>query len=100
VFVNVAGGMTVDEPAADLAIVAAIASSLRNRPVRRDGGLRRGGPGGEVRGTRRRPLRVREAAQMGFTRMRAAGGQRRAPADRPAGWSSSASARSARRSTR
>src|SRR6187455_2559168 len=33
VYVNVAGGMTVDEPAADLSIVAAIASSVRNRPV-------------------------------------------------------------------
>src|SRR6187402_3191372 len=36
VFVNVAGGMAVDEPAADLAIIAAVASSLRNRPVRAD----------------------------------------------------------------
>ena len=34
VFVNVAGGMTVDEPAADLAIVAAVASSVRNRAIR------------------------------------------------------------------
>src|SRR5712691_8153369 len=34
VFINVAGGMTIDEPAADLAIVAAVASSLRNRPIR------------------------------------------------------------------
>src|SRR5215211_1317328 len=34
VFVNVAGGIAVDEPAADLAITGAVASSLRNRPVR------------------------------------------------------------------
>ena len=34
VFVNVAGGMSIDEPAADLAVVAAVASSVRNRPVR------------------------------------------------------------------
>src|SRR5881628_3001842 len=34
VFINVAGGMTVDEPAADLAVLAAVASSLRNRPIR------------------------------------------------------------------
>ena len=34
VFVNVAGGMTVDEPAADLGIIAAIASSVRNRAVK------------------------------------------------------------------
>ena len=46
VFVNVAGGMTVDEPAADLGVVAAVASSLRNRPIRAgDRGLRRGRPG-------------------------------------------------------
>ena len=34
VFANVAGGLSVDEPAVDLAVVAALASSLRNRPVR------------------------------------------------------------------
>ena len=33
VFVNIAGGMTVDEPASDLGVVAAIASSVRNRPI-------------------------------------------------------------------
>jgi DNA repair protein RadA/Sms len=32
VFVNVAGGMRLDEPAADLSVAAAVASSLRNRP--------------------------------------------------------------------
>jgi DNA repair protein RadA/Sms len=46
VFINVAGGMTVDEPAADLAVVGAVASSLRNRPIRPGhGGLRRSRPG-------------------------------------------------------
>src|SRR3954464_11566466 len=34
VFVNVAGGIAVDEPAADLGVVAAVASSVRNRPVK------------------------------------------------------------------
>src|SRR5262245_52447447 len=34
VFVNVAGGMAIEEPAADLAIVSAIASSVRNRPLK------------------------------------------------------------------
>ena len=33
VFVNIAGGMTVDEPAADLGVLAAIASSVRNRVI-------------------------------------------------------------------
>jgi len=69
VFINVAGGMTVDEPAADLAVVGAVASSLRNRPIPPDvvvfGEV---GLGGEVRSTSQGALRVREAAQLGFTR--------------------------------
>jgi DNA repair protein RadA/Sms len=69
VFVNIAGGMTIDEPAADLSVAAAIASSLRNRPVRPAtavfGEL---GLAGEVRGAAQAPLRIREAAQLGFTR--------------------------------
>jgi len=70
VFINVAGGMTVDEPAADLAVVAAVASSLRNRPVR-PGTAVFGeiGLAGEIRGTTQASLRLREAVQMGFTRV-------------------------------
>jgi DNA repair protein RadA/Sms len=69
VFVNVAGGMTVDEPAADLAIVAAVASSVRNRPIRPATAVfGEVGLAGEIRGTSQAALRVREAAQMGFTR--------------------------------
>ncbi len=69
VFVNVAGGMTVDEPAADLAIVAAVASSVRNRPIRAATAVfGEVGLAGEIRGTSQSSLRVREAAQMGFTR--------------------------------
>jgi DNA repair protein RadA/Sms len=69
VFINVAGGMTIDEPAADLAVVAAVASSLRNRPIR-SGTAMFGevGLAGEIRGTTQGSLRVREAAHMGFTR--------------------------------
>ncbi|HSK08103.1 MAG TPA: DNA repair protein RadA [Vicinamibacterales bacterium] len=69
VYVNVAGGISLDEPAADLAVAAAIASSLRNRAVRDQtvvfGEL---GLSGEIRGVTQAPRRVREAAQMGFTR--------------------------------
>ena len=44
VYVNIAGGMSIDEPAADLSVVAAVASSVRNRGLRLvDGGLRRSG---------------------------------------------------------
>jgi DNA repair protein RadA/Sms len=69
VFVNVAGGITVDEPAADLGIVAAVASSVRNRPIRAMTAVfGEVGLAGEVRGISQAAIRVREAAQMGFTR--------------------------------
>ena len=70
VFINVAGGMTVDEPAADLAVVAAVASSLRNRPIRPGTAVfGEVGLAGEIRGTTQAALRLREAGQMGFTRV-------------------------------
>jgi DNA repair protein RadA/Sms len=70
VFINVAGGMTVEEPAADLAIVGAVASSLRNRPIKPGTAVfGEVGLSGEIRGTSQSALRVREAAQMGFTRI-------------------------------
>jgi DNA repair protein RadA/Sms len=69
VFVNIAGGMTVDEPASDLAVLAAIASSVRNRVVPATTAMfGEVGLAGEVRGITQSGLRVREAAQMGFTR--------------------------------
>jgi DNA repair protein RadA/Sms len=67
VFLNVAGGLRVDEPAADLAIVAAVASSARGRPLPGDvviwGEV---GLTGEVRSAARAEIRVREAARQGF----------------------------------
>src|SRR3954453_2646915 len=70
VFINVAGGMTVDEPAADLAVVGAVASSLRNRPIRPATAVfGEVGLAGEIRGTTQAALRLREAGQMGFTRV-------------------------------
>ena len=69
VFVNIAGGIAVDEPAADLAIVASVASSVRNRPIKAGTAVfGEVGLAGEVRGITQAGLRVREAAQMGFTR--------------------------------
>jgi DNA repair protein RadA/Sms len=69
VFLNVAGGLTIDEPAADLAIVAAIASSARGKPLPGDcvvfGEV---GLTGEVRAVGRAEVRVREAARQGFRR--------------------------------
>jgi DNA repair protein RadA/Sms len=69
VFVNVAGGLTVDEPAADLGVLAAIASSVRNRVIPATTAVfGEVGLAGEIRGIAQAPLRVREAAQMGFSR--------------------------------
>ena len=69
VFVNIAGGMTVDEPASDLGVVAAIASSVRNRVIPTTTAMfGEVGLAGEVRGIAQASLRVREAAQMGFRR--------------------------------
>ena len=61
--------MAVDEPAADLGVVAAVASSLRNRAIK-PGTVVFGevGLAGEIRATSQASLRVREAAHMGFTR--------------------------------
>lgn len=70
VFVSVAGGLEVPEPAADLGVAAAIASSFRNRPVPAHTVLfGEVGLAGEVRGAGQAALRIREAAQMGFTRV-------------------------------
>jgi DNA repair protein RadA/Sms len=69
VFVNIAGGMSVDEPASDLGVVAAIASSVRNRAIAQTTAMfGEVGLAGEVRGISQATLRVREAAQMGFRR--------------------------------
>src|SRR5215475_7362620 len=69
VFVNIAGGMAIDEPAADLGVIAAIASSVRNRVIPATTAMfGEVGLAGEVRGITQAALRVREAAQMGFRR--------------------------------
>jgi DNA repair protein RadA/Sms len=67
VFVNIAGGMSIDEPAADLGVLAAIASSVRNRVIPATTAMfGEVGLAGEIRGTTQAALRIREAAQMGF----------------------------------
>jgi DNA repair protein RadA/Sms len=67
VFVNVVGGLKVSEPAADLAVAAAIASSTRDAPVRADTVLvGEIGLSGELRMVGQMPARLREAAKLGF----------------------------------
>jgi len=85
VFVNVAGGIAVDEPAADLAVLSAVASSVRNRAIQ-EGSAVFGevGLAGEIRAVSQSALRVREAAAMGFTRCIVPAGNC-APSDVPAG---------------
>jgi len=69
VFVNVVGGMTVDEPAADLAIAVAIASSVWDNPVPADLAIiGEVGLSGELRAVSQIPARLREAAKLGFKR--------------------------------
>ncbi len=67
VFVNVIGGLRIDEPAADLAIAAAIASSMKDVPVRAEvvliGEI---GLSGELRWVSQMQTRLREAAKLGF----------------------------------
>ena len=69
VFVALAGGLKIVEPAIDLGIVIAISSSFMNRPVPPDTlVLGEVGLGGEVRGVSRIETRLKEAIHMGFSR--------------------------------
>jgi len=70
IFVNVVGGLQVDEPAADLAVAAAIASSFANRPLPADVAMvGEVGLSGELRAVSQLPARLREAAKLGFRRV-------------------------------
>ena len=67
VFVNVVGGLHVSEPAADLAIAAALVSSLRDVPLRADTVMiGEVGLSGELRLVGQMAARLREAAKLGF----------------------------------
>ena len=69
IIVNVAGGFRIDEPAADLPIVMAMASSLCNRPLRFDvAAFGEVGLSGEVRPTPQAQRRVQEASRLGFSK--------------------------------
>jgi DNA repair protein RadA/Sms len=69
IFVNVAGGLRVDEPAADLGIVAALVSSYLDKPAPLDmAAFGEVGLAGEVRGVSQPEIRVREARKLGFSR--------------------------------
>jgi len=68
VFVSIAGGIRISEPAIDLSIIMAIASSFRNRPMDpHTAVIGEVGLGGEVRSVPRIESRLREAFHLGFT---------------------------------
>jgi len=70
VFVNVAGGLELDEPAADLGVIAALASSHRNVAIPHDVAVfGEVGLLGEVRAVSQPEARAREAAALGFSRI-------------------------------
>lgn len=86
VFANVIGGLEVREPAADLAIALAIASSIRDRPVAADLAIiGEVGLSGEVRAVSQTIPRLKEAARLGFRRCLLPRSVRRGPEPFPEG---------------
>ncbi|HMS11403.1 MAG TPA: DNA repair protein RadA, partial [Pyrinomonadaceae bacterium] len=70
VFINIAGGIEIDEPAADLGVVAAIASSFRNLEVPPETAVfGEVGLTGEIRGVLQAQARAREAQTLGFKKL-------------------------------
>ena len=70
VFANVVGGMRIHEPAADLAVAAAIASSVKDRPIAADLALvGEVGLSGELRAVPQLSARLWEASRLGFKRV-------------------------------
>ena len=69
IFVNVVGGLRLDEPAVDLAVALAIVSSFRNRPIEgKTVAMVEIGLGGEVRPVSQVERRIAEARSLGFER--------------------------------
>lgn len=67
IFVNVAGGVRVDDPSCDLAVAVAIVSSFKEKPVKRDTVvIGEVGLASEVRSANHAPLRIQEAQKLGF----------------------------------
>lgn len=70
IFANVVGGLQIEEPAADLAVAVALASSLRDQPVPADLALiGEVGLSGEVRSIGQLETRLNEAARLGFRKV-------------------------------
>jgi len=68
IFVNVAGGLRVEEPAADLAILSALISSFLDKPLdKRMVVFGEVGLAGEIRGVSQPEMRIKEAKKLGFS---------------------------------
>ena len=68
VYINVVGGLKIDEPAADIAVVAAVVSSMKNKAINpKMVAMGEIGLGGEVRAVSALERRLAEAAKLGFT---------------------------------
>ena len=69
IFLNVAGGIKIDEPAIDLGIISTTASSFLNKPIpRKTVTFGEVGLSGEIRGVSQTELRLKEAVKLGFSR--------------------------------
>jgi len=69
VFVNVVGGLKIDETAVDLGVIAAVASSFREKPIAANTVVMgEVGLAGEVRAISQAEARLKDAAKLGFTR--------------------------------
>jgi len=67
IFLNLTGGIRVEEPGADLGVIASITSSVKNQPIALDWVIfGEVGLSGEVRGINRSEVRVKEAVRLGF----------------------------------
>lgn len=86
VFVNVVGGMQIGEPAADLAVALAIASSVKDRPIHADMAfIGEVGLSGELRAVSQLEARLKEAAKLGFRRCLIPRSRRTQPLEIPDG---------------
>ena len=69
IFINIVGGLKIIEPAVDLGIIAAVASSFRDKPIDANTVVMgEVGLAGEVRAISQAELRLKDAAKLGFTR--------------------------------
>jgi len=70
IFLNIAGGIRIDEPALDLAVICALSSSMLEKPVAPDTAVcGEVGLAGEIRAVANIELRIREAERLGFARI-------------------------------